>query len=37
MREKGVGYNGSVALECLPAKEFENACKEIDSKLNKKI
>ncbi len=37
MREKGVGYNGSVALECLPSKEFENACKDIDGKINKKI
>jgi hypothetical protein len=37
MREKGVGYNGSVALECLPSKEFENACKDIDAKINKKI
>lgn len=37
MREKGVGYNGVVALECLPAKEFENACKEIDGRINKKI
>lgn len=37
MREKGVGYNGSVALECLPSKEFENACKEIDGRINKKI
>jgi hypothetical protein len=37
MREKGVGYNGSVALECLPAKEFQSACKDIDSKINKKV
>jgi hypothetical protein len=37
MREKGVGYNGSVALECLPSKEFENSCKEIDGKINTKI
>lgn len=37
MREKGVGYNGSVALECLPAKEFQGVCKEIDSKINAKI
>lgn len=37
MREKGVGYNGSVALECLPSKEFEAACKDIDSKINRKI
>jgi hypothetical protein len=35
MREKGVGYNGSVALECLPSKEFAKACKEIDEKINK--
>lgn len=36
MREKGVGYNGSVALECTPAREFENGCKEIDARINKK-
>jgi hypothetical protein len=35
MREKGVGYNGSVSLECLPSKEFEVACKDIDKKINK--
>jgi hypothetical protein len=35
MREKGVGYNGSVSLECTPAKEFENSCKEIDARINK--
>ena len=35
MREKGVGYNGSVSLECLPSKEFQAACKEIDNKINK--
>jgi hypothetical protein len=37
MREKGVGYNGSIALECLPSKEFETTCKDIDSKINRKI
>lgn len=36
MREKGVGYNGSVALECTPAKEFEVGCKEIDARINKR-
>ena len=36
MREKGVGYNGSVALECTPAKEFEASCKEIDARINKR-
>ena len=35
MREKGVGYQGNVALECVPSKEFEISCKEIDKKLNK--
>jgi len=35
MREKGVGYNGAVSLECLPSKEFQGACKEIDNKINK--
>ena len=34
MREKGVGYNGAVALECTPAKEFQTSCKEIDTKIN---
>jgi hypothetical protein len=34
MREKGVGYNGAVSLECLPSKEFQMACKEIDNKIN---
>ena len=36
MREKGVGYNGSISLECTPAKEFENSCKEIDARINKR-
>jgi hypothetical protein len=35
MREKGVGYNGAVSLECLPSKEFQSVCKEIDNKINK--
>lgn len=34
LREKGVGYNGSVGLECTPTKEFENACKQADDVLN---
>ena len=34
LREKGVGYNGSVGLECTPTKEFENACKQADDALN---
>ena len=36
MREKGVGYNGAVSLECTPSKEFENSCKEIDARINKR-
>lgn len=36
LREKGVGYNGSIGLLCEPTKDFEKACREIDGKLNKK-
>jgi len=36
LREKGVGYNGNIGLLCEPTKDFENACREIDGKLNKK-
>jgi len=35
LREKGVGYNGSIGLECTPTKEFENACKQADEQLNR--
>ena len=35
LREKGVGYNGSIGLECTPTKEFENACKQADEALNR--
>jgi hypothetical protein len=34
LREKGVGYNGAIGLECTPTKEFENACKQADEALN---
>ena len=37
MREKGVGYNGVVGLQCKPTKDFEDACRNIDAKINKKI
>jgi hypothetical protein len=36
MREKGVGYNGVVGLQCKPTKDFEDSCREIDEKINKK-
>lgn len=36
LREKGVGYSGVVGLQCKPTKDFENACREIDAKLNNK-
>jgi hypothetical protein len=36
LREKGVGYNGSVGLECQPTSEFEAACKQADQELNGK-
>jgi hypothetical protein len=35
MREKGVGYNGVVGLQCKPTKDFEDACRQIDAKINK--
>lgn len=35
LREKGLGYNGSIGLLCEPTLDFEKACTDIDKKLNK--
>ena len=34
LREKGVGYNGSIGLECTPHADFQAACKQADEELN---
>jgi len=34
LREKGVGYNGSIGLECTPHADFQAACKQADDELN---
>jgi hypothetical protein len=35
LREKGVGYNGAVGLECQPSADFEAACKQAEEELNR--